>query len=135
MRVVIDEGVPRQLVRALRESGLDADYFDQNWRGEGDKALIALAEKAGYDVLLTNDKNIADQQSLRDRSIAVVALPLNRRTAIMARVGDIADTLARTGSGQHVVIGLDGSRTAMKTIAGRTVVERLPDIASFKTPV
>jgi hypothetical protein len=34
--------------------------------------LLAEAERAGFDVLLTADKNIPYQQNLRGRSIAIV---------------------------------------------------------------
>ena len=50
-------------------------------------------------MLLTTDKNIANQQSLKGRSVAVVALPLNWRAAVMARVDDIADTVLRSRPG------------------------------------
>ena len=36
--------------------------------------LLAAAESAGFDVLVTVDKNMVYQQSLRDRAIAVVTL-------------------------------------------------------------
>lgn len=131
VKVVIDEGVPRQLVQALRERGLEADRFNKNWRETSNGALIALVESAGYDVLLTNDKNIADQQSLKGRSIAVVALPLNRRSAVMGRIDDIADTVSQAKPGQHIVMGLDGRRTAKRIVAGETVAEDLPDVSPF----
>ncbi len=84
-------------------------------------------------MLLTNDKNIADQQSLKGRSVAVVALPLNRRAAIMARIDDIVDTIRRAKPGQHVVMGLDGSRRVRIIVDGRTIEDRLPDLPDFKT--
>ena len=37
-------------------------------------ALIDAAEQAGFDVLVTTDKNIRHQQNLKVRTIAVVAL-------------------------------------------------------------
>lgn len=130
---MVDEGVPRQLVQALRERGIDARRFDRAWEQVSNGALIAAVEAAGHAVLLTNDKNMASQQSLKGRSVAVVALPLNRRAAVMTRVDDIADTVRRARPGQHVAIGLDGTRTATMVVAGRTVVEDWPDVAPFGT--
>ncbi len=134
MKVVVDEGVPRQLVGALRNAGLDAHRFRQDWRQISNGALIAAIEADGYEVLLTNDKNIANQQSLNGREIAVVALPLNRRAAIMARVADIVDTIRRAKPGQHTVMGLDGSRLVRIIVGGHAVEERLPDLPTFKRP-
>ena len=82
-------------------------------------------------MLVTNDKNMADQQSLAGRTLAIVALPLNRRSSVMARVDDIADTIRRTKPGQHVSIGLDGTRKARSLVGGRSVTEDLPNISPF----
>ena len=128
MRVVVDEGVPRQLVQALREVGLAADRFRDDWKQITNGELIRAAEAEGYAVLLTNDKNMADQQSLEGKSLAVVALPLNRRAAVMARVGDIADTIRRAKPGQHVVMGLDGTRFATIATGGEVIVEEMPRV-------
>lgn len=133
MRVVVDEGVPRQIVKALRERGIDADRFKREWETTSNGELIAAIEAAGYVVLLTNDKNIANQQSLKGSTLAVVALPLNRRSAVMARVDDICDTIRNSKAGQHVVMGLDGSRRAKMVVAGETVVEDLPSVAPFRS--
>lgn len=133
MKLVVDEGVPRQLVAALRQAGLDAHRFRRDWRETSNGALIAAIEADGYALLLTNDKNIADQQSLKGRAVAVVALPLNRRAAIMVRIDDIVDTIRRAKPGQHVVMGLDGSRRVRIMVDGRTIEDRLPDLPSFKT--
>jgi hypothetical protein len=40
--------------------------------------LLRVAEEAGFDVLLTTDKNLTYQQNLRNRKIAIVALGKNR---------------------------------------------------------
>ena len=76
MTVVLDEGVPRSLAGALRAFGLDADPFDPAWIGLRNGVPLRRVEAAGYSVLLTNDKNMAFQQSLKGAGVAVVALPL-----------------------------------------------------------
>jgi predicted nuclease of predicted toxin-antitoxin system len=132
MKVVVDEGVPRQLVSALRDFGIDAHRFNSNWNQMENGALIAAVEAAGFTVLLTNDKNIASQQSLNGRAVAVVAVPVNRKRTIMQRVADIADTILRSSMGQHIVMGIDGSRTATRIEGKVTVFEDLPPVATFK---
>lgn len=93
--------------------------------------LLDAAVEAGFDALLTNDKNIADQNSLRDRPLSVVALPHNRRRPILDRIDDIVDTLQRARRHQHVVIGLDGTRTATGILDGQRVTQILPPLAPF----
>ena len=88
MRVVVDEGVPRQLVAALQNAGIDAHRFKPIWKGFTNGRLIAAIEHDGFDVLLTNDKNMASQQNLRGRTVAVVALPTNRRSPISSTRSD-----------------------------------------------
>jgi predicted nuclease of predicted toxin-antitoxin system len=131
VRVVLDEGVPRQLADALRALGLDADRFRTDWKGISNGVLIRAVEAAGYTVLVTNDKNIVDQQSLTGRCLAIVALPLNRRSAVMARVPDIADTIRRSQPGQHVAITLGGRRLVTRIVAGQAVEEDWPRVPPF----
>ena len=133
MKVVVDEGAPRQLVAALQKAGLDAHRFNPLWKGITNGKLIAAVESEGFDILLTNDKNMASQQSLEGRTVAVVALPTNRRATIMCRLADIIDTLERAMPGQHVVIDHDGSRKAHSIDSdGRITVEDLPGVLPFR---
>lgn len=83
-------------------------------------------------MLVTNDKNIADQQSLQGKRLAVVALPHNRRRAIIERIEDVADTLRRANPGEHIVIEIDGTRTIRRIVDGAVVEERLPAVATFR---
>lgn len=82
-------------------------------------------------MLITNDKNIADQQSLRGRALTVVALPHNRRRPILERIDDILDTIRRSEPGAHIAIDLDGTRTLRRERAGEIVIEALPPVAAF----
>ena len=131
MRVVIDEGVPRHLVQALRERGFDASRFRRGWTSLANGQLLDAVEAEGFAVLVTDDKNIATQQNLAKRDLAIVALPHNKRRLIIEHVDDIADTLRRVGRGQHVVMGLDGTRRVTWIADGRSVTEEMPPVAIF----
>ncbi len=110
MRLVLDEGVPRQLVGALRAAGLDADPFDRAWAGLSNGKLIGKIEIAGYDVLLTNDRNIAAQQSIAGKQVAIVALAFNRRRDVLEHVDEIVQAIRQARPGQHVVMRSDRVR-------------------------
>ena len=43
-----------------------------------------MAEEAGFDVLLTTDKNLGYQQNLKDHKIAIVVLGRNRWSIVKA---------------------------------------------------
>jgi Domain of unknown function (DUF5615) len=129
--VVIDEGVPRQLVARLREHGIDAHGFDRRWRGASNGELLALVEAAGYTVLVTNDKNLFHQQNFRGRKLAVVALPTNRKVVVMQRASDVADTIARVRPGQHVAIEPTGERIVRQEVEGAISEASLPAVDPF----
>jgi predicted nuclease of predicted toxin-antitoxin system len=73
MRILFDNGTPRGLARFLVGHSVE-EARDHGWEELANGRLMDAAEKAGFDVLLTNDKNILDQQNLSKRKIAVVAL-------------------------------------------------------------
>ena len=83
-------------------------------------------------MLLTNDKNIASQQNLSGRGLAIVALPHNRQPDILGRADDIADTILRARPGQHVLMAWDGSRTVIEVVDGRAVQTPMPPVGPFR---
>lgn len=131
MRIVLDEGVPRHLIAVLCGAGIEAVRFPTDFLQMRNGELIRRLDELGYDALLTNDKNIANQQSLRGRRIAVVALPHNRRSTIIGRAADIVDTLRLAPPGRHVVMEWDGRRTVTYLLDGVEVREQLPPIQPF----
>ena len=132
MKVVCDEGVPRALGRRLRELGIEVSPPAPQWRGFANGRLVAAAAAAGFDVLLSNDKNLIFQLNLLTMEIAIVTLPNNRRESLVPRSEDIADTLRRVLPGQCVAIQTDGVRTLRRRGFGdATVVDALPPIAPF----
>jgi hypothetical protein len=73
MLILFDNGTPRGLARFLTGHTVEearARGWDQLVNGE----LIAAAEQAGFEVIVTTDKNIRYQQNLEARKIALVVL-------------------------------------------------------------
>lgn len=73
MRILFDQGVPRGLAGSLRSHGV-TEARKQGWERISNGELLKLAEDAGYDLLLTTDKNVRYQQNLSDRRISIVVL-------------------------------------------------------------
>lgn len=73
MLVLFDHGTPRGLARSLVGHTVK-EARAQGWDALSNGALLTAAEKAGFDVLVTPDKNIAYQQNLQARAIAIVVL-------------------------------------------------------------
>jgi hypothetical protein len=73
MRILFDQGVPRGLAWTLREHEVtEARKF--GWEKISNGELLKLAEGAGFDLMVTTDKNLRYQQNLSSRRIALVVL-------------------------------------------------------------
>lgn len=73
----MDKNVPVGVRRFL--SGHDVRTFvDMNWDPQLENGvLLKEAEAAGFDVIMTSDQNIAYQQNLTERKIALLVLGSN----------------------------------------------------------
>jgi len=75
MLVLFDNGTPRTLARFLIEEHTVTEARARGWAELVNGELLDKAEEAGFQVLVTTDKNLRYQQNLSDRGIAIVALP------------------------------------------------------------
>lgn len=73
MLVLFDHVTPRGIARFLPGHTVTTAK-DRGWDSLSNGDLLAEAERAGFDVFLTADKNIRYQQNLAGRRIAVVVL-------------------------------------------------------------
>lgn len=73
MRVLFDQGVPRGLAAALRGHQV-TEARKRGWEKISNGELLKLAEDAGFDLLVTTDKNVRYQQNLAGRRISIVVL-------------------------------------------------------------
>jgi predicted nuclease of predicted toxin-antitoxin system len=73
MKILFDNGTPKPIARSL--PGHEVTYARQiGWHELGNGELIQKAEDAGYEILLSTDKNIRYQRNLAGRKIALVIL-------------------------------------------------------------
>jgi len=71
--VLLDQGTPAPLRKALPDHTVET-AFERGWSTLQNGLLIAAAEKAGFEVLVTTDRHLKYQQNLSGRSIAIVVL-------------------------------------------------------------
>jgi hypothetical protein len=89
MKILFDNGTPRPIARCL--IGHEVTYARRiGWHELENGELIRRAEEAGYDVLLSTDKNIQYQQNLSDRKIALVVLGNQQWPAVRLHLDRIA---------------------------------------------
>jgi hypothetical protein len=73
MLILFDHSTPAPLRYALKGHSV-VEAVERGWERLVDGALPNSAEAAGFDLLLTADKNLRYQQNLTGRKIAIVVL-------------------------------------------------------------
>jgi len=105
MRLLIDECVDERLRLLFPGHDCQTVRF-ANFAGLKNGLLLDAAEAAGFDVLITVDQNIQDQQNLAGRTISLVILcgPTNRRHDLEPLVPAVIAALRSIGRGDVVRI-------------------------------
>lgn len=105
MRLVIDECIDERLRHLFPDHDCQTARY-ANLAGLKNGRLLEAAEDAGFDVLITVDQNIPDQQNLTRRRIAVLILcgPTNRLRDLTALVPAAVFALASIRPGDCVKV-------------------------------
>lgn len=77
MRILFDNGMPRGVAFGLAGHSVE-EARSRGWDTLTNGELLDAAEAAGFDLLITTDRNIEHQQNLKGRKIAVIALSKGR---------------------------------------------------------
>lgn len=105
MLILFDQATPFPLHKFLPGHVIKTAY-QQGWSNLLNGDLLRVAEEAGFDLLLTADKNLAYQQNLTKRKIAVVALGKNRWSLIEPHLGRIAEVVNAALPGSYSLIDI-----------------------------
>jgi hypothetical protein len=73
MLILFDNGTPAPLRYALK-GHIVVEAIERGWDRLVNGELIAVAEAAGFELLLTTDKNMRYQQNLKGRKIAFLII-------------------------------------------------------------
>lgn len=108
MRILFDNGTPRGTAHGLPVHTVE-ECRAHGWDTLRNSELLDAAEAAGFDVLLTTDRNIRYQQNLTNRKIAILILGKGRWRLIKNRLPEIAAAVAAAtpGSVTEVEIPVD----------------------------
>jgi hypothetical protein len=102
-RVLFDENVPDGIRRLLTHHTVGtAPELGLAGLTNGD--MIEAAEKGGFDVMITADQNLAYQQNLTGRRLALIVLTTNHWDAIRPEAARIVDAVEAIQSGGFVTI-------------------------------
>ena len=101
MRVLFDTNTPAPLARWLRAHTVTR-AATAGWESVSNGALLDEAERAGFDLIVTCDRNIEYQQNLTGRKIALVILSTNKWADIQRVAMKITAIIDFVQSGQLV---------------------------------
>jgi hypothetical protein len=103
MLILFDHGTPRGIARFLPGHTVTRAR-QRGWDRLSNGDLLAEAERAGFDVFLTADKNIRYQQNLAGRRIAVVVLNTPQWPLVRLHTTEIAAAVNAATPGSYVEV-------------------------------
>lgn len=100
MRILFDHGTPAPLIPFLPGHTV-TKAKDAGWDRLVNGELLKAAEEAGFEVLITTDKNMAKQQNLKNRTLAIVVLGNSQWRIVQRHVRKIAAAVNAAASGSY----------------------------------
>jgi len=112
MKILIDENLPRKLAAYLTGHQCRT-VAECGWAGKNNGELLSLAERL-FDVLLTLDKSLPDQQDISPHRIAILIVRArsNRIADLLPCIPDCLATLGRIQPGAVIRVGSVPQRRA-----------------------
>ncbi len=106
MLVLFDNGTPRTLARYLIERHTVTEARARGWQELENGNLLSQAEAAGFEVLVTTDKNLSYQQNLTGRKIAVVVLGKGNWTLLQPYVAQVVAAINAATPGSFAEVNI-----------------------------
>jgi len=103
MRILFDQGTPAPLISFLAGHTV-TKAKDMGWNELTNGELLAAAEEAGFDVLVTTDKNMVAQQNLTNRGLAIVALGDSQWRIVQRHVRKVSAAVDAATPGSYTEI-------------------------------
>ena len=105
MRILFDHVTPKGIARALTGHTV-VKAKDRGWDRLTNGDLLAAAEKDGFDMLLTADKNMRYQQNLAGRNISLVVLSTHNGQLFDCTLEEIAAAVNAAMPGSYVEVNI-----------------------------
>jgi hypothetical protein len=102
MLILFDHGTPAPLIPFHSVIKAKDAGWDRLINGE----LLKAAEQGGFEVLVTTDKNMAAQQNLKSRTIAIVVLGNSQWRIVQRYVRRIAASVNAATPGSYVEVDI-----------------------------
>lgn len=105
MRILFDHGTPAPLIPFLKGHTV-TKARDAGWDRISNGMLLTAAEKAGFDILLTTDKQFRYQQNLAGRKIAIVVLANSTWRVLRRHVDRVVLAVNATATGSYIEVDI-----------------------------
>jgi hypothetical protein len=102
VRILFDQGTPAPLRNHFKHDV--ATVIDLGWSTLSNGELLAQAEAAGFEVLVTTDQNLKYQQNLPRRRIAIAVLTKASWPRIERDLANVCAAIDALTPGQYVEI-------------------------------
>ena len=106
MRVLFDQGTPAPLRASLPQHAVETAY-ELGWATLKNGELITAAESAGFEVLVTTDKNLKYQQNLAARRIAIVVLSTTSWPRIRAALPSVVEAIGAAVASSYSEVSIE----------------------------
>ena len=101
MKVFFDNNVPAPLRRSMPHHQVSTAW-EMGWAAIGNGTLLRRFEAAGFDVMVTVDKNIKSQQNPSGRRVAIVVPGTNDWSVLCHHTADVVDAVDQATPGSYV---------------------------------
>ena len=105
MRIIFDQATPLP-IRPHLERHTVRTAAQQGWDKFTNGELLNAAEQAGFDLLLTTDKNLRYQQNLQGRKIAVVVLGQQQWPLLRPHIQLVVEAINAATPGSYIEVSL-----------------------------
>jgi hypothetical protein len=105
MRILFDQATPLP-IRAYLDRHEVSTTSQQGWATLKNGDLLTAAEVAGFEILLTTDKNLRYQQNFGGRKIAVVVLSRQQWPQVQPHVQRIVEAINATVVGSYIEVDI-----------------------------
>jgi glutamate racemase len=103
MRILFDQGTPAPLRSALANHSV-ATAHEMGWSQLGNGELLAAAEAASFELLVTTDQQLRHQQNLSRRTLAILVLPTTSWPLIRQNIAAILKSIQSASAGSLIEV-------------------------------
>jgi hypothetical protein len=105
MRILFDHGTPAPLIPFLTGHTV-TKAKDAGWDRLVNGELLKAVEEAGFEVLITTDKNMVTQQNMKGRAIAIVVLGNSQWRIVQRHVRKITSAVNAAQPGSYAKVDI-----------------------------